>query len=113
MTAQLTLFTQPKPDRFNNLPDSFYRAIDEDVLQEAVALFRKQPPGFHAAGRVLMPLADKHNLGGFWTGTIRQLHCLGLVEEMYCYQGSDTPTDKTREYKGFACFYRLKREALQ
>lgn len=113
MSAQLPLFEQPKPNRFSNLPNSFYRAIDEDVLLEAVALFKKQPAGFHSAGRVLVPLADKHNLGGFWTRTIRQLHSLSLVEEMHCYWGSDSPSDKTREYKGFACFYRLKKKALQ
>lgn len=111
MNAQLPLFSQPKPDRFNNLPSAFYRAVEKDVLLKAIALFKKQPVGFHSAGQVLAPLAKRHNLGGFWTSTVRQMHALGLIEEMRCYWGSDSPVDKERQYKGFACFYRLKKEA--
>lgn len=93
------------------MPEAYFRATDEDVLQEALDLYRKQADRYTCAGSILRDIAQRHNLGGYWNQTVHALKARGLLDEMYCYYGSDTPQDKTREYQGYAVYNRIKKGA--
>lgn len=92
------------------MPESYHRATDEDVLQEALDIYRKHADRYTCPGSILSGLAQRHGLGGYWNQTIHALQARGLLDEMYCYYGSDSPCDKTREYKGYLPYQRIKKE---
>jgi hypothetical protein len=107
--AQLSLFETELRKKTGHMPNNYYRALEEDVLQEALEIFRQHADRFHS-GSLLLKLSEKHNLGGYWTRTIRELVSRGFLDEFDCYWGSDTPSDKSREYMGYHTYYRIKKE---
>lgn len=110
--AQLSLFAPETRSNERRMPSGYYRALDQDVLKEALDIYRQHASRF-SSGRIFEGLAKKHNLGGYWTGTVHKLESLGFLDRMNCYYGSDTPCDKTREYLGYLPFYKIKKEFLK
>ena len=114
MTQQLSLFQPERPARpewLRRMPEAYYRATDEDVLQEALGLYQQHAHHYTRAGSILRHMAESHRLGGYWSATIHALQARGFLDEIYCYYGSDTPADKCREYRGYSVHHRLKKEA--
>lgn len=107
--AQLSLFEPETPSSERRMPIGYYRALDQDVIEEALDIYRLHASRF-SSGQIFEGLAKKHNLGGYWTRTVHKLESLGFLDRMICYYGSDTPCDKTREYRGYLPFYKIKKE---
>lgn len=108
-SPQLSLFETEPRKKIGHMPNNYYRALEQDVLQEALEVFRKHSNRYCCPG-ILSDLAQKHGLGGYWSATVHQLNSQGFFDVMNCYYGSDSPCDKTREYKGYLPHYRIKKE---